>query len=250
MQFLPIKTRSFLPPKDDLFKLLNEHLPTLKEGDVLLITSKILAIHQGRCLPAGKTDKLKLIKKEADFSLPKNMVAGVNIMLTIKDSTLIPSAGIDESNANGYYVLWPKNANELCRKICGYLKKKHKLKKLAIIATDSHTTPLRWGTLGISIGFFGLEPLKDFRGKKDIFGRKLKYTQSNVVDSLSAIAVLLMGEGNEKVPMVIIRDAKFVKFTGKNTYKKFVINPKKDLYYPLLKIFSGSGGKKPLAKKI
>jgi len=244
MQFLPIKTRKFIPPKDDIFGLLDNYLPRLKEGDVVFITSKVLSIHQGRCIkikPADKsaryTQKHQLIKTEADYSLPLNKVNGSDIVLTIKDHTLIPSAGIDESNANGYLILWPKNINRLCKEIAQYLKKKHHIKKLAVVATDSHTTPLRWGVTGISIGFFGLEPTFDYRGKKDIYGRKLKYTKANIVDALSAMAVLLMGEGNEKIPMVILRGAKIVKFTTKDTYRKFVIDPKKDLYYPLLKVF-------------
>lgn len=239
MQFIKVKTRAFIPPKDDVFELLNQHLPKLKEGDVVFIASKVLAIHQGRCIEKSKikNQKSKLIKQEADYRLPGQLVAGSEIILTIKDHTLIPSAGIDESNGKGYFILWPKNTNQLCKQICEYLKKRDKVKKLAVIATDSHTTPLRWGTTGISIGFFGLEPLFDYRGKKDIFGRKLKYTQSNIVDALSAMAVLLMGEGSERIPMVIGRGLNFIKFTNKDSYKKLVIDPKKDLYYPILKIF-------------
>ncbi len=241
MQFMPIKTREFLPPKDDIFGLMDKHLPHLKEGDVLFVTSKILAIHQGRCVKLDDhREKLKLIKQEADYSLPKRVLNGLDIVLTIKDYTLIPSAGIDESNGNGYDILWPKNSTQAAKKICKYLKKKFKIKKLAVAITDSHTTPLRWGTQGISIGFFGLEPLFDYRGKKDIFGRKLKYTQSNIVDSISNMAVLLMGEGNEKTPMMVLRGAKFIKFTNHSTHRKLVIEPKKDLYYPLLKIFKKS----------
>jgi dihydrofolate synthase / folylpolyglutamate synthase len=238
MKFIPVKTRAFLPPKDDLYELLNESLPKLKEGDVVFVTSKVLAIHQGktRKIQDPRT-KIQLIRSEADYSLPKTKVNGSDIVLTIKDYTLIPSAGIDESNGNGYIILWPKDTNQAAKEICQYLKKKYHLKKLAVIITDSHTTPLRWGTQGISIGFYGLEPLYDYRGKKDIFGRKLKHTQSNIVDSLSSIAVLLMGEGDEKIPMMVLRDAKFIKFTSKDTYRKLVIEPKKDLYYPLLKVF-------------
>jgi dihydrofolate synthase / folylpolyglutamate synthase len=248
MRFLKVKTRAFLPPKDNIFQLIDKSLPKLKEGDVLFITSKILSIHQGKCiklqvasgppsLKLRRASKLKVIEQEADYSLPKRVVAGSDIVLTIKDSTLIPSAGIDESNANGYLILWPKNSSKVAKEICQYLKKKFKIKKLAVIITDSHTTPLRWGTQGISIGFYGLEPLYDYRGKKDIFGRKLKYTQSNIVDSLSSMAVLLMGEGNEKIPMIILRNANFIKFTNKDTHKKLVIEPRKDLYYPILKQF-------------
>lgn len=241
MKFLSIKTRPLLPPKDDVFRLLDESLPKLKEGDVVFITSKILSIHQGRCIRiqevASGKQKLKLIKSEADKLLMSKWGRDHKIVLTIKDYTLIPSAGIDESNANGYFILWPKNVNKLVKEIWQYLKKKHKVKKLAVITTDSHTTPLRMGVGGISVGFFGLEPVRDMRGSKDIFGRKLLYTQVNIVDNISAMAVLLMGEGSEQTPLMILRGAKFIKFTTKNTYRKLVIEPKQDLYYPLLKLF-------------
>jgi F420-0:gamma-glutamyl ligase len=241
MQFIPIKTRKFLPPQDNILEELDGKLPRLKNGDVILIASKILAIHQGRCEkiqePSSKNQKHSLIKQESDFSLPGYMLKGAEVVLTIKDYTLIPWAGIDESNGNGYYILWPKNVNRLLKQIVGRYKKKYRLKKLAAIAVDSRTTPLRWGTQGVSIGFWGLEPLYDYRGKKDIFKRKLKYTQRNIVDTLADLGALIMGEGNEQTPLMVLRDAKFVKFTNKNTYKKFVIDPKKDLYAPILKPF-------------
>lgn len=227
-----------MPPKDDIFKLIDRHLPKLREDDVLFITSKILGVHQGRTLKIQETrDKNQVIKQEADFSLPKHKLAGHDFILTIKDNTLIPTAGIDESNGNGYYILWPKNTQKLLKEIWQFLRKKYKIKNLGVVATDSHTIPLRWGTQGISIGFYGFKPLLDYRGKKDIFGRKLKFTQSNIVDSLSATAVLLMGEGSEKTPLLILRGAKFIKFTATDNYKKLVIDPKHDIYAPLLKPF-------------
>jgi dihydrofolate synthase / folylpolyglutamate synthase len=239
MQFIPIKTRKFLPPRDDVFKELDKRFPKLKEGDVLLIASKILAIHQGRCIKKleVRSQKLKLIKQEADYSLPSYAIGDSEIILTIKDFTLIPSAGIDESNGNGYYILWPKNVNKLLQQIVTHLKKKHRIKNLAAIAVDSHTTPLRWGTQGISIGFWGLNPLYDYRGKKDIFNRRLKYTQRNLVDTLADLGALIMGEGGEQTPTVVLRGAKLVKFTKKDLYRDLVIPPKKDLYAPLLKPF-------------
>lgn len=171
------------------------------------------------------------------MSLPPAMVGNSEIIITIKNNTLIPSAGIDRSNANGYSILWPKNVNKLLEEIYHYLTKKNQIKKLAIVATDSHTTPLRWGTSGISIGLYGMEPLYDYRGEKDIFGRALEYTQSNITDSLSAMAVLLMGEGREQTPIIIGRAITSIAFTNKPTYHKLIIPPKKDLYYPLLKNF-------------
>jgi F420-0:gamma-glutamyl ligase len=252
MQFLPIKTRKFIPPKDDIFGELDKRLPKLKNGDVLLIASKVLAIHQGRCVKIKKADNLvpasepgsarfaqkrQLVNKESDYSLPGYMIGESEIILTIKDYTLIPSAGIDESNGNGYYILWPKNVNQLLKQIVKRYQKKFRVKNLAAIAVDSHTTPLRWGTQGISIGFWGLNPLYDYRGKKDIFDRKLKYTQRNLIDTLADLGALIMGEGDEQTPAVILRGADFIKFTNRNLYRTLVISPEKDLYAPLLKPF-------------
>ena len=71
-----------------------------------------------------------------------------------------------------------------------------------------------------------------------MFGRKLIITQANIVDALAAIGVLLMGEGNEQVPCVIIRDASFVSFTNNpRAYKKLRVPLKEDLYYSLLRAF-------------
>jgi F420-0:gamma-glutamyl ligase len=245
LQILPIKTRKVLPPQDDITDILN-HLPKLKEGDVLVMASKILAIHQGRTIKKSKfkNQKSKLIQQEADYFLSKHKVGDSEIVLTIKDHTLIPSAGIDESNGNNYYILWPKNSHTQAKKIWTLLTKKNNIKNLGVIIADSHTTPLRWGTQGISIGYFGINPLKDYRGAKDIFGRQLKYTQSNVVDALANLGVLMMGEGDEQTPIVIIRGYNNLRFTNQDLRKKFLIHPKQDLYSPLLKIFKLNKNKK------
>lgn len=236
MQFIPIKTKAVLPPKENIYGVLDKFLPKLKEGDVLFITSKVLAIHQGRCVKiTPEVNKKDLIKQEAERYAISHSPSG-DWILTVKNHTLIPSAGIDESNGNRYYILWPKNIPKLAQEICHYLKKKFSLNNLAIIVTDSHTIPLRYGVIGISIGFYGMEPFCDYKGKPDIFGRKLKYTKTNIVDALAAMGVLLMGEGKERTPMLIIRNAKFVQFTQKSTYKKLVIPPEEDIYKPLLEV--------------
>ena len=238
MEIIPIKTRIVKPPKDDIYNVIDEFCPVLKEKDIFLITSKILAIHQGLCIPIDAIkNKDDLIRKEADVFIPRKECPGEYVILTVKNNTLIPSAGIDESNADGYYILWPKEPEKEAKRICEYLKKKFSLKKLAVIITDSHTIPMRFGVMGISIGFYGLNPLKDYRGKKDIFGREIKISRSNIVDALAAMGVLSMGEGNEKKPIVIIREADFVEFTNDEKYKESLIPIKEDIYYPLLKNF-------------
>ena len=239
MRFIPVKTRPIMPPKDNIYPVLDKYLPSLNEGDIVIITSKILGIHQGRCVKINKDtrdEKDALVMKEADYYIPRKYVPH-EYSLTIKDNTLVAAAGIDRSNGNGYYILWPKNTNKLLQEMCGYLKKKYCLKKLALIAIDSHSLPLRHGTTGVAMGFFGLKPLKDYRGAPDIFGRKLKVSRANIVDSLASISNLLMGESNETTPLLIIRGARFIEFSDVQTYRQLIMNNKQDFFYPLLKTF-------------
>lgn len=250
MTIKSIKTRPFMPPKDDLFALVRESIPQgrLKEGSILVVTSKIVAIGEGRCVKIDESiDKYALVKKEADEYLSKDkMPRGYSFVLTIKNNILMPTAGIDESNANGYYILWPKNPFVSAKTIYTFLKKEFKLKKIGVIISDSHTTPLRFGTMGIAISFWGFNPLKDYRGRKDIFGRKLKFTQGNIADSLAAAVVVTMGEGKEQTPMAIIEDIPFVQFGNFNFIKKnpLAIARKDDIYGPLLNAMMWEKGRK------
>lgn len=230
MDFLPIKTRKFLPPKDNLFKFLDDYLPALKDKDILVITSKIVAISQGRTVKiTPQTDRIALIKQEADAYCPNQPSS-----MTVKDHTLTPFSGIDRSNANGYYVLWPKKPHQESKKIWQYLRRRHRLTNLGIIIADSFCLPFRWGHLGISLGFFGLNPLQSYAGQTDIFGRKLVRHNSNLVDALAALAVVFMGEGSEQTPLCLVRGFKQIKFDQKDYSRNFYISPADDIYTPLL----------------
>lgn len=238
MEFLPVKTRAFLPPKDDLDALLDESLVggnALRDGDVLFITSKIVAIGEGRCVAKGGVkDKHALVEREADAFVPWQQ-SKWGYCLSIKNNTLIASAGVDESNANGFYVLWPSNAFASARAIRKRLMEEHAFERLAVVITDSHCTPLRRGVNGITIGYSGLNPLKDYQGKKDLFGRPLVMTQANVVDALTGMAVLLMGEADESTPLCIGRGLDgIVEYTGEEN-AEFVIPLEEDLFEPILK---------------
>lgn len=226
-----------MPPKDDLFSLIKESVFSLGEKSIIVITSKIVAIGQGRCVKMGeKISKDDLIKKEADFYIDRNRVPQGYCILTIKNDVLIPSAGIDESNANGYYILWPDKPFEIAKEIYNFIKKEYKLKQFGVIITDSHCVPMRLGVLGIGIAYYGFYPLKDYRGKPDIFGRKMKISQANIVDALASAAVLEMGEAAERTPIAIIEDVKNIKFG--NFPKKgdeLSVSKEEDIYAPLLK---------------
>lgn len=238
MKVKAIKTRKFLPPKDDLWKLLKK-IKLLKENSVVVITSKVVAIGEGRCVPLKKATKDELAIKEADQYLPREKSPNGVILHTIKNNMLVASSGIDESNGADYFILWPKDPKKSAKKIREFLRKKFKIKNLGVIITDSRLVPLRRGVVGISIGYFGFKPLRDYRGKKDLFGRKFEMETSNLPDSLATAAVLEMGEGSESTPIAIITEINGIEFIQKEYKPKsfdesFEISSKEDMFYPFL----------------
>lgn len=242
-----IKTRALMPPQDDLFSLFRKNFSefSLKEKSVIVVASKIVSIWQGRCVKIdSKLNKDDLVKKEADFYLDRSEVPKGYVMLTVKDNILIPTAGIDESNGNGYFILWPDNPFGAAKEIYNFIKKDYRLNDLGIIIADSHCIPSRLGTTGISIAYYGFYPLRDYRGTKDIFGREMKMSQSNVADSLAATAVLAIGEGNEQTPIAVIEDINSIKF---QEFDPAISNPLEidrddDIYAPLLKAIKWQKG--------
>lgn len=233
-----VKTRAMLPPKDDLLQIISESFSkiNIKEKSIIVITSKIVAIGQGRCVKIDSVkDKDELIKKEADLYLDRTEVPNKWVMLTIKNNILIPTAGIDESNGNNHYVLWPENPFEAAKNIYEFIKKRFNLKNFGVIISDSHTTPLRLGVGGMAVAYYGFSPLRDYRGVKDIFGRIMKFSQSNIADSIADAAVLVMGECAEQTPLAIVEDIDFVKFEETATIQNpLVIDKREDLYAPLI----------------
>lgn len=248
MKVEAIKTRALIPPKDDLLSAIKEGLLKfkLKEKSIIVVTSKVVSIWQGRCIKiSGKVDKDELIRKEADFYIDRDKNLPGNVMLTIKDNLLIPTAGIDESNANGYYILWPEKSFLAAKEIYDFIKKNYKLKNFGVIISDSHTTPLRSGIIGIGLSYYGFYPLRDYRGKEDIFGRKFKMSQTDIADSLAAAAVYVMGEGAEQTPIAILEDVGDIKFIEGDIAKKdpLKIELDDDIYSPLLKSSKWKKGK-------
>ena len=233
MRIISIRTKIFFPPKDDIFPTIEKVGKKLREKDILVITSKIVAIGEGRCVRVTtKAAKRKLIEQEGFYTRFNSIK---NTEFSIKGNTVIASAGIDDSNGNGYWILWPENPMESAKKIWRFIREENKLKELGVIITDSYCTPIRSGVIGISIGFYGFHPIASHIGKEDIFGRMFKFSKSNIVDGVAAAAVVVMGETSEQIPLAIVREVPQVRFTSSDTKRELYIHPKKDIYYPLLK---------------
>jgi putative folate metabolism gamma-glutamate ligase len=237
MHLQAIRTRPIVPGVDtNLFAILDEYITFLDNNSVLAVTSKIVAICEGR-IASLDLNKDELIQQEADWFLPRSSNR-YNVCLTIKNGTLAASAGIDESNANGHYILLPENPQNTANQIRQYLKTKFQLKNFGVIITDSISSPLRWGVRGIALAYSGFVPFRNYIGKSDIFGRTMRYSKVFLPDPLATAAVLLMGEGNESQPLVIISQLDFLDFVDRNPSPEELASVKieleDDLYAPLL----------------
>ncbi|HVF69423.1 MAG TPA: coenzyme F420-0:L-glutamate ligase [Xanthomonadales bacterium] len=225
---------------DDLFKILDKYLPALSENSVVAVTSKIISISRGDVVKNdGSVNKDELIKKESDYYIESDVPTPYGkIFLTRKNGHIVFTAGIDESNADGNFILWPKNLQEITNKIWEYLRKKHKVKNLGVIITDSRVTPARTGVIGFAMTWCGFKPFNEESGNKDLFGRVIKFTNVNVIEALAASAALVMGEIREQSPLAVLTDLPFVKFQNHVPTKEelhSVIWPiEKDMYGKLL----------------
>lgn len=210
---------------------------TLPERSVLAVTSKVVSICEGRLIPLAEANKHELVRQEAEYYLePHSSKYGV--MLTIKDGVLAVTAGIDESNVQDAYVLYPKNPWESARLLWEFLRTTYGLKEVGVIITDSTSFPLRWGVVGRSLSFCGFRGLNSRIGEKDLFGREIQMTQVNVAEGLAGAAVFAMGEVAESTPLCVLSDIPHIVFnqtpTTQEEIKNLTISLEDDVYGPLL----------------
>ena len=226
MNIRPIKTRIFREG-EDLISFIRSSVPRLKGRTIIAVTSKIVALAEGRVVPLEQ--KESVIQKESEWALKAKWV-----WLTLKDGILLANAGADASNAAGKLVLLPRDSFKSAARIRKHLKRHYKIKRLGVLLTDSRVTPLRSGVIGVALGYAGFKGLRDYRGKRDIFGRKLQFSGTNVADSLATAAVVVMGEGNERLPIAVITDAP-VEFVERVNRKEILISAKDDMYAQLFR---------------
>ena len=228
-----------ISPGRTLNQVLDKYLVNLNDNSVLAITSKIVGICENRVVPIGGVDKTKLIERESDYFLDPAL-SKYNMSFTITRNTLVPVAGIDESNGNGNYVLWPEDPQKSANQVRDYLKKRFSLKSIGVVLTDSTARPLHFGTEGVGIAYSGFAPSNNYIGQPDLFGREFKVSISNILDALASAAVVVMGEGTEQTPLAIIEEVPFVRFqdhdpTEEELAEFYLSHMEDDLFEPFLK---------------
>ncbi len=227
MKIKSIQTRIYREG-ENLFKFICVNIPKPKENSVLVVTSKIVALAEKRtAIITDDQTKVRLIKAESDFAMPTKYA-----WLTVKDGMVMAAAGIDESNADGKLILLPKDSFKTATILRRQLRQKFKIKNLGVIITDSRTLPFRAGVIGVALGYAGFKGIRDYRGTPDIFGRKFHFSRTDVADSLAAAAVLLMGEGAERMPLAIAEKTGVI-FCDRIQKRELYIDPQDDMYLPL-----------------
>lgn len=232
-----IKTHKITLEDKDILKILDAHIKNLEERSVVVIASKIIAITQGRVAKMTQEELESFIKSEAQEYIPKELHKH-KLYITINNNHLTYSSGVDESNGNGYHILWPENIQDVTNSIRSHLRKKFQLKSVGVIVTDMAALPLRWGLIAGEIAYSGFKPLNDLTGTPDIFGNNFKYTKVGILNGLAASAGVVMGEGAEQTPLGIITDVPFVEFVDNDPTQEelnsLIIKPEEDLYGPMI----------------
>jgi dihydrofolate synthase / folylpolyglutamate synthase len=210
MKVTPVRTERVAAGQVSVTDLLDAHLAPVPERSIVAVTSKVVSLCENRVVRRDSTSKLALVAAESERYLATASAHGFHF--TVTGSTLIPAAGIDESNGGGDYILWPRDPQAAANDIRRHLRHRFGVRQLGTIITDSTCTPLRRGTSGICLAHSGFAATRDYVGEPDLFARPLRVSQANIVGGLAAAAVLTMGEGAERTPVCVIEDVPFVQF--------------------------------------
>ena len=218
---------------------------TIDDGDVILLAQKIISKSENRFKnlseinPSEKAIKLgkslgrdpafiQLILDESNeiLSTEKNV-----IIVEHKLGYININAGIDRSNISknkDLVLLLPENpkksANDIQTEINTQIGK-----DIGVIITDSMTRPYRSGVTNFAIASSNIQSLIDLKGEEDMFGNELHATEIAIADELAAAAGLLMGQGNDMKPVVIIKGFDRSNYSVNNAYD-LIVNKDEDLY--------------------
>lgn len=238
MHVTAIRTRRIHPPKDDLLDALATSIASIRERTILAVSSKVVSIWQGRCISADSSmttsvQRALLAKQEADrFHEPNNMYPHSRLF-TLYEGVLMSNAGVDQSNADGYFILLPQDADGVAEQIRSFVCQQYGRTDIGVIIVDSRTQPLRNGAVGVALGYAGFAPLIDYRGSVDVFGRSFQSERLSVVDTLASTATFIMGEGSECTPCALFEDLPQVAFTTERPTDPLLIPsvvPEKDVF--------------------
>ncbi len=227
-----------IQPGDDLPQLIAAALEraglSLRAGDVLVITSKLVSKAEGRFVDLRQVTPSERARRVAavvnkDPRLVEVILGEAQGISRMRRDVLIvrhrlgftlANAGVDHSNVGRagehWVLLLPRDPDASARAIRARLQT---LTGVApgVVISDSHGRPFRLGTVGVAIGLAGLPALWDRRGEPDLYGRTLEVTVTGLGDEIAAAAGLLSGQAAEGLPVVLVRGLRLPEGDGRAT---------------------------------
>ena len=182
----------------DLAALIADAAPDLRDGDILVVTSKIVSKAEGRVVTAPREQAI-----EAETA---RVVArrGATTIAQTRHGLVLAAAGVDESNTvPGTVVLLPEDPDESARRLRKALHART-ARTVGVVITDTMGRPWRAGQTDNAIGAAGVTPVRDYRGEPDSFGKILEVTVAAVADEIAAAADLVKGK-SRGVPVAVVR---------------------------------------------
>ena len=216
IEIIPVYGLPEFKKNDDLIKILTTTLKnnseTLLNGDVVIVTQKIVSKIEDRAVDLKVTDINELLKEESTQILRKR---GETIIARTRHGFICANAGIDKSNIDvGYALLLPVDPNKTANTIRRKIKAESDL-DIAVIISDTFGRAWRKGQTNVAIGSSGIEPLTSYIGTTDSYGNDVMATEIAIIDELAGASELVMNKVDE-VPVAIIRGYKY-KFSDKST---------------------------------
>lgn len=190
-------------PGDDLASCIAE-ATELADGDVVVVTQKIVSKAEGKLVPIDPDDprghraiveaeSVRVIRRRGDLVISQT-----------RHGFICANAGVDLSNvAEGYAALLPDDADRSARRIRDGLRARAGV-DVAVIVSDTFGRVWRRGVTDVAIGCAGIGAILDLRGTTDALGRELSVTEVAVVDELAGAADLVMGK-DRAIPVAIVR---------------------------------------------
>lgn len=194
-------------PGDDLAMLVGDLLAgeALAEGDVVVVTSKIVSKAEGRVVRAA--DREQAITDETVRVVAVRERPGGLPPLRIVENRLglvMAAAGVDASNTpEGTVLLLPLDPDASARTLRAALRRRFGIDRLGVVVTDTAGRPWRDGVADIAIGAAGLQVVDDLRGGTDAHGRPLSATVTAVADEIAAASELVRGKTTGRAVAVV-----------------------------------------------
>lgn len=216
VEVLPVKNIPLIKKGDDLAEMIAERV-SLQNGDVVVVCSTVVSKAEGRVrglkeyTPSNRAMEIaKKVGKPPEFvqavleESEEILLDSPFLLVRAKFGNVCVNAGIDASNVEeGKIILPPSNPDESAKK----LRKRFRDLgfDVGVIITDTNGRCFRKGVTGFAIGISGVKAMKDWIGDKDLYGKELEVTVECVADEIAAFANLLMGEGGDGIPAVVVR---------------------------------------------